>query len=125
MFGSKQQKAAQDAAARAEVARLTSLSAPDLAAEIMKGFGPGGVPTTGGRRISPLSIASWLMKPFPRGGIQVKDLLGPVKEGVQALENAGLVLREPLGEGAYCLAATRLGETALAGGSVREHLAGP
>ena len=49
MFGNKQEKADQDAVARIEADRLLALPVPDFAAEVMRAFGPGGVPTTGGR----------------------------------------------------------------------------
>jgi|ERR1022692_1373699 hypothetical protein len=125
MFGNKQEKAAQDAAARAEADRLVALPVAELAAAIMPVFGPNGAPTTGGRRIGALQVANWLMSSQPRGASHLKELLGPVREGVQALENAGLVMRTPLGEGSFSLNATRTGEAALADGSVRQHLGLP
>jgi hypothetical protein len=125
MFGNKQEKADQDAVARIEADRLLALPVPDFAAEVMRAFGPGGVPTTGGRRVGTLQIAVWLMKPFPRGSTHLKVLLDPIREGLQALENAGLVLRRHLGQGSSEYVATRVGESALADGSVRQHLGGP
>ncbi|HSZ99088.1 MAG TPA: hypothetical protein VK802_01830 [Streptosporangiaceae bacterium] len=125
MFGNKQEKADQDAVARIEADRLLALPVPDFAAEVMRAFGPGGVPTTGGRRVGTLQIAVWLMKPFPRGSTHLKVLLDPIREGLQALENAGLVLKRHLGQGSSEYAATRVGESALADGSVRQHLGGP
>jgi hypothetical protein len=125
MFGNKQEKADQDAAALVEAERLLGLPVPDLAAEIMRAFGPGGVPTTGGRRIGLLPIAAWLMRPFPRGSSHIKVLLDPVREGLQALLNAGLIIRRGLGQSSSDYVATRLGESALADGTVRQHLGGP
>jgi hypothetical protein len=40
LFGNKQEKAAEHAAAEAEVARLKALSAAELAVELMRAFGP-------------------------------------------------------------------------------------
>jgi hypothetical protein len=85
-------------------------------------FGPGGASTKMGQRIGTLQIANWLPSSVPRGTGQLKQVLEPVREGVQVLENAGLVLRRNLGEGSSYLQVTRLGETALAEGSVRKYL---
>lgn len=107
---------------RPEADRLIALPVAELGAAIIGAFGPGGLPTTGGRRIGVLGIANWLMKPVPRGASHLQRLLNPVREGVQALENAGLVMRHHEGEGASSLTVTRTGESALAEGSVRQHL---
>jgi hypothetical protein len=122
MFGNKAEKAAKAAEAQAAAERLIALPAADLAVEIMPVFGPGGASTKMGQRIGTLQIANWLLSSGPRGTGQLKQLLEPVREGVQVLENAGLVLRTNLGEGSSYLQATRLGQTALTEGSVRKHL---
>ena len=122
MFGNKAEKAARAEAADAAVQRLLALSVADLAAEIMPVFGPGGASTRMGQRIGTLQIVNWLLSSGPRGTGQFKQLRGPVREGVQALEHAGLVMRVQLGGGDTCLQATRLGLTALAEGSAGSYL---
>jgi hypothetical protein len=72
-------------------------------------FGPGGASTKMGQRIGTLQIANWLLSSGPRGTGQPRQLLDPVREGVQALENAGLVHRTELGGGSSYLQATGLG----------------
>jgi hypothetical protein len=122
LFGNKEEKAAQDAAAKAEADRLMALPVADLAAEMMDAFGPSG-PGRGSRHeVNTLQVANWLMKAYPRGTKYLRDLEQPVREGVQALEHAGLV--EWLGQQSAGgrLAATRLGEAKLADGSVRQQL---
>lgn len=52
-------------------------------------------------------------------------MLPPVQEGLQALEHAELIRRVRLGEGSSHVVATRLGETALAEGTVRQYLNRP
>jgi hypothetical protein len=46
----------------------------------------------------------------------------PVREGLEPLENAGLVLRTRRHQDTW--AVTRLGQTALADGTVQDHLVG-
>ncbi len=65
------------------------------------------------------------MKRTPRLSGYSKQLLDPVREALQVLEHAELVIRRAQGGGsgaAAWLKATRLGETALAEGTVKEHL---
>ncbi len=125
MFGNKQENADQDAVARIEADRLLALPVPDFAAEVMRAFGPGGVPTTGGRRVGTLQIAVWLMKPFPRGSTHLKVLLDPIGRPCKRWRTQAWFSRRHLGQGSSEYAATRVGESALADGSVRQHLGGP
>src|SRR5713226_6476248 len=85
MFGKKDERAARSAAARESADRLLSLPVADLAAEIMPAFGPDGVSTKYGQRIGALQVANWLLKQYPRGTGQLKELLNPVREALQAL----------------------------------------
>ncbi len=124
MFGNKAEKAARLAAADEWLQRLLDLSVTDLAAEIMPAFGLGGVSKKTGARISTLQAVVWLLSQGPRAGGQFKAILDPAREGSQALEHAGLVLRVQSGDSSYWQA-TRLGMTALAEGSVRSHLGQP
>jgi hypothetical protein len=125
LFGRSGEKAAQEEAARAEVARLSTLSVSALAAEIMPGFGPGGPRPAGfGTSVNSLQIANWLMASHPRAEKYLKQLIRPINEGIQALVTAGLVEdigRVPISSGGR-VRLTALGETALAEGTVREHL---
>jgi hypothetical protein len=90
MFGSKGEKTAQDVAVSAEIGRLISLPVADLAAEMMPAFGPGG-PRVPGGGVGILQILSWLMSSYPRGNKNLSRLLPVGREGIQALERAGLV----------------------------------
>ncbi len=63
------------------------------------------------------------MAGYPRGTKYLKDLQQPAREGLQALENAGLVLQSG-GQALGWFSATRLGQSALADGTVAEHLNG-
>ncbi|MGA9371922.1 MAG: hypothetical protein WBV53_08740, partial [Solirubrobacterales bacterium] len=94
MFGNKAEKAAQDAAAKAEAERLTALPTPDLGAEIMAAYGPGG-PSRGGegRGLNFLQIGNFMMASFPRGTKQLTAIQNPLLAGVQALKNAGLLVQ--------------------------------
>jgi hypothetical protein len=66
----------------------------------------------------------WLMSSFPRGSKYIKDFRQPIREGVQALENAGLVVDSSQSAASW-FKATRLGETALAEGSVGRYVKDP
>ena len=128
MFGNKnkEEKAAQDVAVSAEIERLISLPVADLAAEMMPAFGPDG-PRVPGGGVGILQVLSWLMSSYPRGNKNLSRLLPAGREGIQALERAGLVQILHRGEdgSAGRLNVTRLGQAALAGDSVRQHLARP
>jgi hypothetical protein len=123
LFGNKEKKAAEDQAARAEVDRLLALPVPKLAEEIMPAFGPGGARP--GREVGLLQVGNWLLRDHRRGVKYMKELLQPIREAVQALEHAELVLRLGHGSGENArLKATRLGEQALAEEDVAKYLKG-
>jgi hypothetical protein len=122
LFGNKEEKAAQEEAARAEVERLQSLSAVEFAETVMPVFGPDG-PKPGGY-LNDLQVGSWLMSSFPRGTKFLTDLRNPMMEGLQVLENADLIVGRTRGGAASLLKATRLGEEALAAGTVANYLKG-
>jgi hypothetical protein len=126
MFGNKEEKAAQDAAAKAEAERLTALPVPELGAEMMAAYGAGGLSGEGeGRGLNFLQIGMFMMASFPRGRKQLTALQDPLLAGAQALENAGLIVQGTGASGpAAYLKLTRLGEEALADGSVKSKLAG-
>ena len=120
LFGNKEEKAAEEQAAKAEAERLQSMSAVELAEVLMPAFGPDGPKP--GSYLNQLQVASWLMSSFPRGTKYLKDLREPIMEGLQDLENAGLIVGRTRGGAASLLKATRLGEEALAEGTVADHL---
>ena len=125
LFGNKEEKAAQDAAAKAEAERLLGLPVADMGAELMPVFGPkeGESPGLGsGKRLNILQISSWIVFRQPRSGNYLKELQQPVREGLQALEQAGLIEKRNIQGGGVSWSSTRLGEQALADGSVSTHL---
>jgi hypothetical protein len=122
LFGNKQEKAAQEEAARAEVERLQSLSAVQFAEMLMPVFGPDGPKP--GSYLNDLQVGMWLMSSFPRGTKFLTDLRNPMMEGLQVLENADLIVGRTRGGAASLLKATRLGEEALAEGNVSKYLTG-
>ena len=123
LFGKSEEKAAQDEAAKAEAERLQSLSAVELAVALMPAFGPKGPKP--GSYLNQLQVGMWLMSDYPRGNKYQKDLREPIMEGLQDLENAGLIVGRSRGGTASLLKATRLGESALAEGSVARYIKDP
>jgi hypothetical protein len=123
LFGgkSKQEKQAEDEAARGEVERLVGLPVAELAAEVLPAFGPGG-PGKGGKEIGTLQVGMFLMRDFPRGNQFVKGLVGPIREAMQALENAGLIERRVHNTGGATVSVTRLGLAAIEDGAAAQHL---
>ncbi len=123
LFGNREEKATQDAAVTAEIERLNSLTAKDLAAEMMPAFGADG-PRVPGGGLGVLQLMTWLMSSYPRGSKGLSRLLPAAREGVQALESAGLVqvLQRGADGSVGRLSATRLGEQALSEGSLGDYL---
>jgi hypothetical protein len=122
LFGNKQEKVMQEAAAKAEVERLQALSAVELAETLMPAFGPEGARP--GTALNNLQVAGWLMSSFPHNTKYLTGLREPILEGLQDLVNAGLVIGTFRAGQASMLKATRLGEEALAEGSVSKYLNG-
>ena len=104
LFGNKQEKAAQEQVARAEVERLQSLTAAQFAEVLMPAFGPDG-PKPGGY-LNQLQVGMWLMSSFPRGTKFLTELRDPIMEGLQVLENADLIVGRTQGGTASLLKAT-------------------
>jgi hypothetical protein len=125
------EKAAAEAAVRAEVERLEALPLSQLAAEVMvKGFGPDGYladfarrePYTGGGYVTIHDFAGWLA---PKSTGDLRDRLERVSgEGLQVLEHQHLIRATVFSEGwnrfGYVL--TRRGRTALENGDVDQML---
>jgi hypothetical protein len=121
-FGKSEAKAAQDNAAKAEADRLGTLSPADMAVVLMGVFGPDGPKgrgPNGGINIPQVGIA--LLDKIPRGTKYLSQLQEPIREGLQVLEHAELVLRTTRQTGTR-YNATRLGETALADASVQQKI---
>jgi hypothetical protein len=121
-FGGGAEKAAQEAAAQAEFERLSALPRPELAVEVMRAFGPGG---PGGKHpggLNILQVMMALMASQPRGVGSIEQLQMPVREALQLLENANLVLSIGDRIGGAHLVATALGQQALAEGTVAQYL---
>jgi hypothetical protein len=121
-FGKRGRHESEEAAARAEAARLASLPAPELAAEIMPAFGPNGPDQGDPPELNFLQIADWLMRAHPRGARHMRALESPIRGSVELLEVAGLVQRRGQSNR---LSPTPVGQGALADGSVRLHLGHP
>ena len=122
LFGNKEEKAAQEEAAKAEAERLQSLTAAQFAEVLLPAFGPDGPKP--GSYLNQLQVASWLMSSFPRGTKFLTELRDPIMEGLQVLENADLIVGRTRGGAASLLKATRLGDEALAEGDVAKYLNG-
>jgi hypothetical protein len=127
LFGnkaSKDEKAAQVAVANAEVQRLVGLSRAELAAEIMWVFGPEGPRPSprGNPGLNLLQVAMGVMSKYPRATHYLPALEVPVREACQLLEHADLVQNRTVQGGRTFKSATTLGESALADGSVAQHL---
>jgi hypothetical protein len=118
----------KDAAAQVEVERLLALPLPDLAAEVMRAFGPDGLQTRSGHRQGPVEVGSWLIASYSSSVRFRQPLLGPTIEALEALNQAGLLQRRSFGgsnSNASTYHLTRAGEEALAAGDVRDRLPGP
>jgi hypothetical protein len=119
LFGNKSEKLEEEAAAEAEASRLASLTATELAAEIMPVFGPEGPGRGEAPELNFLQVATWLMRSHRRGTKYLRDLERPVRASIQALEVAGLVQHRGQSNR---LSPTPAGKAALTEGSVRQHL---
>ena len=119
LFGNKDEKAAQQAATKAEVDRLTALPAAELAAELMGAFASEDAKSGG---LNDLQFSMWAVKDLKAKTSDTIALREPIREALQALEHAGLVVRTVQRGGGW-LNLTREGKTALAENTVRDELA--
>jgi hypothetical protein len=125
LFGNRAEKAAKQEAARQESERLAGLPVAGLAAEIMPAFGPGGLEAGAGHQQGAMQVTEWLLADYSTKVKYRQPILRPVIEGLKALETAGLLEARSFGgsgSSATTYHPTRLGEEALAGGSVAAHL---
>jgi hypothetical protein len=91
----------------------------------MAAFGPEGIAAKSGRRQGPIEVTEWLFSTTSTKVRYRQPALGPVIEALQLLDGAGLLGRRSFGgasSSASTYHATRLGEEALADGSVLRHL---
>jgi hypothetical protein len=125
LFRQSEDKIAKEAAAQAEFERLNALSPADLAVEVMPAFGPDGPRGHGPNGgINILQALFWLNQAhFPSGISYISQLQEPVREAIQALDHAGLVLTNAGREGSWT-SATRLGLASLADGTLSQRVGG-
>jgi hypothetical protein len=123
IFGNRQEKRAAEEAAKTEADRLVGLPVPELAAEVLPAFGSDG-PGKGDKEIGTLQIGMFLMDDFPQGRQFIRQLVDPIHEGIQALENAGLIERRVRNIGGSTVSVTRAGLAAIESGTAAEALKG-
>ena len=121
LFGNREPREAELAAAKSEADRLAALTPAQLAVEVMPAFGPDGPKASQRYGINVFQVGMALMKNTPRGNSEMRELLQPIREALQVLEHAELITRNS-GEDTTWYKATRLGETALAEGSVQTYV---
>ena len=94
LFHQSEEKIAQEAAGEAEFERLIGLSPAGLGVELMPAFGPDGPRGHGPNGgINILQALAWLNDAhFARGISYITKLQEPVREAIQALDRAGLVI---------------------------------
>jgi hypothetical protein len=119
----KKDHTAEDEAGRVQFERLMALSPADLAAELMRAFGPDG--PRRGKDLSSVKLVQWLLRGVRGvGGVSHPGIKldAAVQEAMQVLEHAELVRGIQLRDVGRRWNATRLGEVAVAGGDVRQHI---
>jgi hypothetical protein len=87
----------------------------------MPAFGPDGARHKKRDGTPPMQIVQWLVASYPYYP-SLKPLVAAVLAGLQALENAGLVVRRNSESGGMRFQLTPLGETALTEGSAKQYL---
>ena len=126
LFGNRDDKQARLAAADAEAARLQALALPALADAVMPAFGPSGMALGSGHRSGAFEVTTWLVPDLPTG--RRGPLMGSVVEALGLLEHADLLTARSFGgrgSNSTSYQASRLGEAALADGTVRQQLGTP
>jgi len=119
LFGNKEEKAARQAAAEAEVARLKALAPAGLAVELMKVYANGSA-----SGLNELQAGMALLSGVKGSAGQVGELREAVREAVQTLENAGLLSRVQARGGGW-MTITQAGHEAIAAGAVSQSLERP
>jgi len=123
LFGNNAGKVDSKAAAAGEASRLLNIPLDQLAAESLPAFGPDGV-RGADKGLASLMVANWLLHSFPGGTRHIKEIQPRVREAVQRLELAGLVLRRVQNVGGSRLNITSAGLQALRDGSTAACLGG-
>jgi hypothetical protein len=124
LFRKSAEKVVQEAAGLAELERLKDLAADDMALAILPALGPNGIPHARAG-VRPQQLCKWLTAGFPGiSKFNPGQLLLQVREGLQRLEHANLVISPSL-DRTSLWRLTGLGETALANGTASTHLAEP
>lgn len=122
LFRKNEEKAALEAAAQAEmqaeIGRLKRLSVRDLAVELLPGLGPDAAKK--GRLLRVQELGMWLFRDFPRRIEPARELMVPVREGLECLERAELVHSRGTFPSVWRI--TPLGETAVAEGTIEQHV---
>jgi hypothetical protein len=123
LFGNRGDTQARVGAAEEEAVRLEALELPDLAVAVMPAFGADGMDLGPGHRSGAFEVTAWLVPDLPTG--RRGPLLGAVIEALGMLEHANLLTSRSFGgrgSNSTSYQASRLGEAALADGSVRQQL---
>jgi hypothetical protein len=125
LFGNKEEKAAEEAAGAAEVARLEALSTDELAVELMPAFGPDGARSKGRAGSNAMAVIQWLVADYPRH-TSLRPFAESVPVALQRLAAVGLLKAtgSGIGTGVNSYSLSPAGEEALADGSVEQRLAG-
>ena len=119
--GSRPDRQAEIAAARAESERLIALPIGELAVEILPAFGPSGMNIRIGSQRGPREVLKWLLPDLPVR--YWPPVIGPVIEALGVLEHANLLTRRSWGEsGSSTYDVSRLGQSTLTDGTVRQLL---
>jgi len=123
LFRKNQEKAALEAAAQAEmqaeIGHLKRLSVRDLAVELLPGLGADAAKK--GRQLRVQELGMWLFRDFHRHIEPARELMVPVREGLECLERAELVHSRG-GTLSSVWRITPLGETALAEGTIEQYV---
>jgi hypothetical protein len=120
LFRKSEEKLAREAAAQAEIDRLRTLGAEELAVILLVGMGPEVVGP--GRHLRPQQLCEYLLRDFPGiGQMRPLQLMAPVRRALDRLEEAGLVSSMSY-ERSPVWRITSVGVTALADGSAEHHL---
>lgn len=123
LFRRNSEPTAVDTQAQARLAELGTMPPAELARQLLPGLGPEGVPHARGG-VTPQVLCKWLVEDTPGvAKFNPLQLLMPVREALQQLEHASLVTQSGR-DRATIWRITRLGETALADGTLASHLPG-
>jgi hypothetical protein len=123
LFGNKEKKAAEEAAAAIEVTRLEALTTDELAVELIPAFGADGARSKGRSGSNAMAVIQWLVADYPFHP-SLRPLADSVPVALQRLTTAGLLKTtgSGIGTGVNSYSLTPAGEEALADGSAAQRL---